>query len=149
MRVVVQRVKRGQVTVAGEIVGKIEQGLVVLLGIGKNDSDEDANYLADKIANLRIFPDHEGKLNLSIIDKGFHLLAISQFTLFGDCRRGRRPSFTDAMKPEEANQLYIKFVEHLRKLGIEVSTGQFQADMDVELVNQGPVTMLLDSKKMF
>lgn len=149
MRAVVQRVKTGKVTVAGETIGQIQQGLVVLLGIGKDDTEADVNYLVDKIANLRIFADQQGKLNLSVQDKNFEILAISQFTLYGDCRKGRRPGFSNAMAPEEADKLYNQFVQGLSNLGLTVKTGRFQAEMDVELVNHGPVTMLLDSNKLF
>lgn len=149
MRAVVQRVKKGQVTVEGKLVGSINQGLVIFLGIGQGDTEADAGYLAEKIANLRIFADDEGKMNLSVLDLKLDILAISQFTLYADCRKGRRPSFTGAMGPLEADKLYNRFVNILREMGLTVSTGQFQAEMDVELVNHGPVTILLDSSKLF
>lgn len=149
MRAVVQRVIKGSVTVEDEKVGAIDKGLVVLLGVGKEDTREDAGYLAGKIANLRIFEDTEGKLNLSVLDIKGGVLAISQFTLYGDCRKGRRPSFSEAASAEQAERLYEYFVEELLKLGLEVSTGRFQTTMLVEIYNHGPVTMLLDSKKLF
>lgn len=149
MRVVVQRVSRGSVTVAGEIVGSIRQGLVILLGIGRDDTEEDVRYLSEKIANLRIFEDEEGKMNLSVLEIKGEVLAVSQFTLFGDCRKGRRPSFAHAAPPEEAERLYLRFVEVLQGFGLEVSTGRFQTMMQVEIHNDGPVTILLDSKKGF
>lgn len=149
MRAVVQRVIGGSVTVGQEQVGSIGQGLVVLLGVGRDDTEEDARYLAEKIANLRIFEDEDGKLNLSVLDIRGEVLAISQFTLFGDCRKGRRPSFTGAAAAQEAERLYERFVEMLRGYGIAVSTGRFQTMMLVEIHNYGPVTMLLDSKRSF
>ena len=149
MRAVIQRVKSAHVAVEQQIVGAIGPGLMVLLGVGKEDKETDAKYLAEKIANLRIFSDEQDKLNLSVLDKGYEILAISQFTLYGDCRKGRRPGFSDAMNPTDADILYKKFVAYLEEMGLKVATGQFQADMDVELINQGPVTILLDSKKMF
>jgi D-tyrosyl-tRNA(Tyr) deacylase len=149
MRAVVQRVKKASVSVAGEIVGAIDQGLCVFLGVGRDDDGADASYLAEKIAHLRIFSDAEDKMNLSLKDINGEILAISQFTLFGDCRKGRRPGFSDAAPPEAANELYEKFVAHLEQNGIPVKTGIFQADMLVSIDNDGPVTMLLDSKKLF
>lgn len=149
MRACVQRVSRGKVEVDRQVVGEIGMGLVVLLGVGQGDSDADAKYLAEKICQLRIFPDDEGKMNRSLIDVEGELLAISQFTLYGDSRKGRRPSFITAADPETGNQLYEKFVQQVRGLQITVATGQFQADMQVELVNDGPVTILLDSEKLF
>lgn len=149
MRAVVQRVTRGSVTVENETVGFIGRGLVVLLGVGRDDTEEDVAYLADKIANLRIFEDSGGKLNLSLLDIKGEVLAISQFTLFGDCRKGRRPNFTAAAPAAEAEFLYEKFIDTLRSYGINVSTGKFQAMMLVEIHNDGPVTILLDSKKAF
>jgi len=149
VRAVVQRVTRGSVTVKNETVGSIGRGLVVLLGVGRDDTEEDVAYLADKIANLRIFEDSGGKLNLSLLDIKGEVLAISQFTLFGDCRKGRRPNFTVAAPAAEAESLYEKFLEVLSNLGIRVSTGRFQAMMLVEIHNDGPVTLLLDSKKTF
>ncbi len=149
MRAVVQRVKEAEVTVEAEITGKIEAGLLVFLGVGREDSEEDADYLADKIVNLRIFEDEEGKLNLSALDLEKELLVVSQFTLFGDCRKGRRPSFFDAAPPDEAESLYEYFVEKVKGTGLKTATGKFQAMMDVKLVNDGPVTLLLESNKLF
>lgn len=149
MRAVVQRVTAGSVTVEKEVVGSISQGLVVLLGVGKEDSEDDVKYLVDKIANLRIFEDSEGKLNLSVVDIRGEVLAVSQFTLFGDCRKGRRPSFSEAAPGPRAQVLYDKFVEELNRYGIPVSTGRFQTMMLVEIHNDGPITILLDSKKLF
>jgi D-tyrosyl-tRNA(Tyr) deacylase len=150
MRAVVQRVKSGSVTLqeSGQRVGAVGKGLVVLLGVGRGDSEADAVWLADKIINLRIFEDEEGKMNKSLLDVGGELLAVSQFTLYGDCRRGRRPGFSDAAAPEEANALYEFFVAELRK-SVTVATGVFQTDMLVEINNDGPVTLLLDSRKNF
>lgn len=149
MRACVQRVSRANVSVDGEVIGEIGMGLVVLIGVGQGDKESDSCYLAEKIAQLRIFPDDEGKMNRSLIDAGGHLLAISQFTLYGDVRKGRRPSFISAADPETGNQLYEKFVQAVRSLDVTVATGQFQADMKVELVNDGPVTILLDTEKSF
>lgn len=149
MRAVVQRVSQGSVMVEGERVGQIEAGLVVLLGVGKDDGAADAGYLAEKIANLRIFEDDEEKLNLSVLDIQGKILAVSQFTLYGDCRKGRRPGFSEAAPADQAEALYESFVQALRKLGLTVETGRFQTTMIVEIHNHGPVTMLLDSKKNF
>lgn len=149
MRAVVQRVSRAQVTVEGEIVGEIGLGLLVLLGIGRDDSEADAAYLAEKIAGLRVFEDDQGKMNLSVKDVSGSMLAVSQFTLYGDMRRGKRPSFAAAAPPEKAQQLYEFFIEQIRAAGISCETGRFQAMMQVELVNEGPVTILLDSGKAF
>jgi D-tyrosyl-tRNA(Tyr) deacylase len=149
MRAVVQRVSRCQVTVSGRIVGQIGAGLLVLLGVGKNDSESTADYLADKITSLRIFEDDAGKMNLSALDKHTEILAVSQFTLYGDVRRGRRPAFDAAARPEEARRIYEYFVTRVRATGLRCETGEFQAMMEVELVNDGPVTVLLDSEKMF
>jgi len=149
VRAVVQRVSKGRVTVENEVVGDIGPGLVVLLGVGHEDTIEDARYLADKIANLRIFEDPEGKMNLSVMDTGGAVLAVSQFTLMGDCRKGRRPGFSDAAAAEPAERLYEDFVASLRGAGVPVNTGRFQTTMLVEIHNHGPVTMLLDSKKLF
>ncbi len=149
MRAVVQRVIKGSVTVENEVIGAINRGLVVLIGVETDDTIKDAEYLAGKIVNLRIFEDEEGKFNYSLIDVQGELLAVSQFTLYGDCRKGRRPSFSDAAPPEKAKALYESFVEEVKKLGVSVATGQFQAHMVVNIVNDGPVTLLLDSKKNF
>ncbi len=149
MRAVVQRVSQASVTVDGECVGAIESGLLILLGVAQDDTPEDANWMAEKIVGLRIFEDDAGKMNLAVTDIGGSLLVVSQFTLLGDCRRGRRPSFVAAAEPERANQLYGLFVERVREQGIPVETGQFRAHMDVALVNDGPVTLLLDSCRTF
>ncbi|MCL4440462.1 MAG: D-aminoacyl-tRNA deacylase [Firmicutes bacterium] len=149
MRAVVQRVQRGSVTVNNEVVGKIGHGLVVLLGVGQGDTTDDARYLADKISQLRIFDDQQGKLNLSVQDVGGSILAISQFTLYGDCRKGRRPSYSDAAPPEAARELYQVFVQRLVCNGLTTATGVFQEHMVVEIINDGPVTLLLDSRKAF
>ncbi len=149
MRAVVQRVSRARVIAGGETVGQIGPGLLVLLGVSKGDTEADAEYLADKTAGLRIFNDEAGKMNRSIADAGGAALVVSQFTLYGDCRKGRRPSFDEAAGAELANSLYERYVTALRSRGLDVQTGVFQAMMDVELVNDGPVTLLLDSKKAF
>ena len=149
MRAVVQRVKEASVRVEGEVVGAIGPGLLVLLGVGREDLEEDAEYLAEKTLNLRIFPDDAGQMNLSVLETRGAILAVSQFTLLGDARRGRRPGFSSAATPEEANRLYETFVSRLRPSGLEVETGVFRAMMDVALVNHGPVTILLDSRKVF
>jgi D-tyrosyl-tRNA(Tyr) deacylase len=149
MRAVVQRVTRASVTVEGEVVSGIERGLVVLLGIARDDQQQDADYLADKIAALRIFDDQEGKMNLSLKDTAGALLVVSQFTLYGDVRRGLRPSWIDAAAPETAEPLYEYFVSKCRKNASPVATGSFRRLMQVELVNDGPVTILLDSRKLF
>lgn len=149
MRAVVQRVSRCRVTVDGSTVGEIGPGLLVLLGIAKGDAEQAADYLAEKIIGLRIFEDAEGKMNLSVQDAGGAVLVVSQFTLHGDVRRGKRPSFDAAARPEEAKRLYDYFVAKVRAAGLQCETGQFQAMMEVELVNSGPVTILLDSEKIF
>ena len=149
MRAVVQRVSRAQVTVNGEIAGKIGLGLLLLLGVGRDDGEADATYLAEKIAGLRVFEDAQGKMNRSVQDVGGSVLAVSQFTLYGDVRRGKRPSFDAAAPPEKARQLYEFFVEQIRAAGLLCETGRFQEMMTVELVNEGPVTILLDSQKAF
>ena len=149
MRAVVQRVTRASVTIDGEIAGEIEHGLVVLLGVARDDTKEDADYLAPKIIALRIFDDAEGRMNVSLKDSGGGLLIVSQFTLYGDVRRGLRPSWSDAAAPEIAEPLYDYFVESSRKLHGRVETGSFRKMMQVELVNDGPVTILLDSRKTF
>ena len=147
VRAVVQRVTRASVTVDGRVAGEIGAGLLILLGVSRTDNPESAAYLAEKIANLRIFSDEAGKMNLSLIDIGGSALVVSQFTLYGDTRGGRRPSFLQAAPPEEASRLYEEFVRSMRALGVAVETGVFQAQMQVELVNDGPVTILLDSEK--
>ena len=149
MRAVVQRVSRASVKVDGNSVGEIGAGLLVLLGVAQDDSETDADYLAEKISGLRIFEDADGKMNLSVLDTKGAVLAVSQFTLFGDVRRGKRPSFDAAARPELARKLYEYFVERVRAAGIHCETGTFQAMMKVELANEGPVTILLDSKKNF
>lgn len=149
MRAVVQRVTRASVTIDGEIVGEIGNGLVILLGIARDDTNDDADYLVPKIASLRIFDDADGKMNLSLKDNDGGLLVVSQFTLYGDVRRGLRPSWSDAAAPEIAEPLYDYFVESSRKLVRRVETGSFRKTMMVELVNDGPVTILLDSRKLF
>ncbi|MEW4562391.1 D-aminoacyl-tRNA deacylase [Bremerella sp. JC770] len=148
MRGVVQRVLEAHVKVDGQIVGQIEQGLVVLLGVAEGDTATDLKYLVEKTIHLRIFEDDEGKMNRSVIDVGGSILAISQFTLLGDCRKGRRPSFISAAKPEEANAMYESYVQQIREQGVKVETGIFQADMKVHLINDGPVTLVLDSSKI-
>ncbi len=149
MRAVVQLVKKASVTIAESMVSKIGPGLVVLLGVHKNDTSRDAQILAEKIAHLRIFPDQGKLMNLSVIDVGGEMLVISQFTLYGDCRKGRRPSYSEAAPPQLAEELYEMFIRETAKLNIPVSGGKFQAMMDVKLVNQGPVTLLIDSTKSF
>lgn len=149
MRAVVQRVTRASVRVDEALVGEIEAGLCVLVGVAREDAEADAAVLAEKIVGLRIFEDREGKMNQSLTDVGGSLLAVSQFTLLGDTRRGKRPSFTEAMEPEGANRLFEHFCERCRALGVPVQTGKFRAHMLVELANDGPVTILLDSKKTF
>lgn len=149
MRAIVQRVSRCRVTVDDGVVGEINSGLLVLLGVSKTDAEVDADYLVEKIIGLRIFEDPEGKMNLSVQDIGGGVLVVSQFTLYGDVRRGKRPSFDAAARPEEAKRLYEYFVAKVRAAGLHCETGQFQAMMEVELVNSGPVTILLDSEKTF
>lgn len=149
MRAVVQRVKSAGVTVDNSVVGKIDEGLLILLGIEDNDTDEDIKYLAEKVSNLRIFEDSDEKMNLSLVDVKGEMLVVSQFTLYGDCRKGRRPNFMMAAKPDYAEAMYLKFVEECRKYISKVETGTFQANMDIALVNSGPVTLILDSKKNF
>lgn len=145
MRTCVQRVSEARVTVAGEVVGQIGPGLVVLLGIAATDGDSQVRWTAEKLVGLRIFPDDEEKMNRSLADVGGEMLVVSQFTLLGDCRRGKRPSFVDAAPPEHANRLYEQFVEQVRRRGIRVATGRFRAMMQVHLVNDGPVTLIVDS----
>ncbi len=149
MRAVVQRVKEADVKIDGKIHGAIEEGLMVLLGVEDKDTEADAAYIAEKVAGLRVFEDAEEKMNLSIKDIGGKVLAVSQFTLLGDVRKGKRPSFTKAAKPDEANKLYRCFVDSVKEKDIEVQEGVFQADMMVRIHNDGPVTILLDSKKLF
>lgn len=146
MRAVIQRVKRSSVRVDGEIVGSIESGLLILLGVTEGDSERDGEWLANKIANLRIFPDADGKMNVSLIDFEGAALLVSQFTLYGDCRKGRRPSFVRAAHPSDAEPAYERFGEQLREAGVpRVEFGVFGADMEVELLNDGPVTLVIDS----
>jgi len=147
VRAVVQRVTRARVTVADRMVGEIQAGVVILLGVGRADISEDARYLAEKIANLRIFADDAGRMNRSLLEMGGAALVVSQFTLYGDTRGGRRPSYIQAAPPEQAGPLYEEFVASLRSLGVRVETGVFQAHMSVEIVNDGPVTIVLDSEK--
>ena len=149
MRTVVQRVKRASVKVDNRIVSEIERGLLVLLGVAEDDTEGDIEHMVNKTANLRIFEDEAGKMNLSLLEVGGEALVVSQFTLYGDCRKGRRPSFIQAARPEKADKFYQAFIEALSGLGIDVKAGIFQAFMDVELVNDGPVTILMDSKKVF
>ncbi|HEY7543893.1 MAG TPA: D-aminoacyl-tRNA deacylase [Blastocatellia bacterium] len=149
MRAVVQRVSRASVEVDSRAVGQIDQGFLVLLGVARDDTREDADYLAEKIVNLRVFADEQGKLNLSLLDTRGAMLVVSQFTLLGDVRRGRRPSYSDAAGPERANELYEYFVHRARGYGVKVETGIFQAMMQVHLTNDGPVTILLDSRRLF
>lgn len=149
MRAVVQRVSRASVTIDGVVVGAIERGLLVLLGVGHDDGPADVEYLAEKVAGLRIFEDDAGKMNLALADVGGAMLVVSQFTLWGDCRKGKRPSFTDAAPPEKAVPLYEAFVAAVGRLGIPTATGKFREFMRVELVNEGPVTLLVDSRKEF
>lgn len=149
MRAVVQRVSRASVLVDGQTVGEIGPGLLVLLGVGRGDSEADADLLADKVANLRVFPDAAGQMNRSVLDTSGGVLVVSQFTLLGDARKGRRPSYLEAAPPEEANRLYGHFAAKLRESGLQVAEGVFRAMMEVALVNQGPVTILLDSRKRF
>jgi D-tyrosyl-tRNA(Tyr) deacylase len=148
MRAVVQRVSKGRVTVEGRVTGEIGNGLVILLGVGTGDTLAEVDILAEKIARLRIFSDEDGKFNLSAIDVGAGMLVVSQFTLYADCRRGRRPGFTDAARPEVAIPLYEAFVEALRKMELKVETGQFQAMMMVDISNDGPVTIWLDTDQL-
>ena len=149
MRAVIQRVKSASVTVEGKVVSEIRKGLLVFLGVAQEDTPADVDYMASKIANLRIFEDDEGRMNLSILDVGGEALVVSQFTLYGDCRKGRRPSFIHAARPEKADPLYQAFMDEISRLGVPVKAGIFQAMMDIELINDGPVTMMLDSNKLF
>ncbi len=145
MRAVIQRVTRAAVRVEGAVTGKIDSGILLLLGIAADDSEKDIQWLAEKVVHLRIFPDNDGKMNLSLKDKGLAMLIVSQFTLYGDCRKGRRPGFSAAAPPTTAELLYRQFIEQIKALGITVATGRFQAEMEVELVNDGPVTLTLDT----
>lgn len=149
MRTVVQRVSEANVSVDGQIIGQIGKGLVVLLGIGLDDNERDIAYLADKIVNLRVFEDENDKMNISLMDIRGDLMIVSQFTLYGDCRKGKRPGYDKAARPEIAEKIYNDFVEYCKKYEINLATGKFQATMKVEIHNDGPVTLLLDSKKEF
>lgn len=146
MRVVVQRSKEASVKVNGEVIGSIRKGFVLLVGVTHGDTEEDAAFLADKIANLRVFEDENGKMNQSILERGGEILSVSQFTLYGDCRKGRRPSFIGAARPEHAVKIYQIFNDYLMGKGLKVETGEFGAMMDVQLINDGPVTLIIDSK---
>ena len=149
MRAVIQRVSKASVTVAGEVTGAIESGFLVLLGVADGDTHADLDWMVNKVLGLRVFEDDEGKMNRSIQDTGGSMLVVSQFTLLGDCRKGRRPSFVNAARPEVANDVYEQFCAKVRAEGTTVETGRFQQHMDVELINDGPVTLLLDSRKNF
>jgi D-tyrosyl-tRNA(Tyr) deacylase len=149
VRIVLQRVKESRVAVDGATVGAIGSGILILLGVGLEDTEDDCEYLANKIIHLRIFPDDKGHMNLSLTDTGGAVMVVSQFTLWADCRKGRRPSFTRAAPPDQAIRLYERFVNLIREKGFIVATGQFQAMMEVSLINDGPVTMILDSEKHF
>jgi len=146
MRAVVQRVKSSSVAVDNDVIGEIGKGLLILLGVAKADTADNAEYLADKIVNLRIFEDENNKMNRSLLDTGGEMLVVSQFTLLGDCTKGRRPSFVHAAEPDRANELYEHFVEQVRQKGVNIATGQFRATMDVSLVNDGPVTLIVESR---
>jgi D-aminoacyl-tRNA deacylase len=146
LKAVIQRVSRGSVSVSGEVTGSIRQGLVVLLGVARDDTREDANYLSEKVIHLRIFEDTEKKMNLSVRDVAGSLLVVSQFTLLADCRKGRRPSYVKAARPETANELYSYFIDRVRAAQVPVATGRFGADMAVSLINDGPVTIVIDSR---
>lgn len=149
MRCVIQRVTQASVTVDGEVIGSIGKGFMVLIGAGVEDTEKDVRYMVEKVPNLRIFEDEAGKMNLSLMDVGGEILAVSQFTLYGDARGSRRPSFIAAARPEKANELYEALVDGWRQRGVHVETGRFRADMQVSLINDGPVTMLMDSTKLF
>lgn len=149
MRGVVQRVKRASVSVDGKLISKIDKGIMLLLGIEVNDDENDLDYIIKKISKLRIFDDEEGVMNKSLLDYGLEILVVSQFTLYGDARKGNRPSYIRSAKFDDGIVLYEKFIEEMKKLGIKVSVGEYGADMDVELINDGPVTILLDSNKEF
>jgi D-tyrosyl-tRNA(Tyr) deacylase len=146
MRAVIQRVKRSSVRVKDKIIGEIDSGLLVLLGISKTDKPKDADYLAEKITGLRVFEDNNAKMNLSLLDTGKEMLVVSQFTLLGDCRKGKRPSFTQAADPDKAKELYEYFISQVRLKGIKVKTGQFRALMSVSLINDGPVTLVIETQ---
>ncbi|MCP8967283.1 D-aminoacyl-tRNA deacylase [Ectobacillus ponti] len=147
MRVVVQRTREASVTVEGKVVGHIPSGLLLLVGITHSDTEADAAYVAEKVANLRIFEDEQGKMNHSVLDSGGQILSVSQFTLYGDCRKGRRPNFMEAARPEYAREIYEMFNDELRKQGLHVEIGEFGAMMDVRLLNDGPVTLIIESKQ--
>lgn len=149
MRAVVQRVNYGSVEIDGKTVSEISKGLVVLLGVSEQDTLEDTKYVCEKITNLRIFEDEDEKMNLSLLDIRGEMLVVSQFTLYGDCRKGRRPNFMSAAKPDKANELYVEFVKKCKQSGLKVKTGVFQADMNVRIENYGPVTIIIDSEKNF
>ena len=149
MRAVVQRVRKSNVTVDGTVTGAIGKGLTVFLGVEEKDTEKDAEYMAEKITGLRVFEDDEGKMNLSLLDAGGDILAISQFTLYGDCRKGKRPSFISAARPEYADLLYREFIDKCRQRGVKVEEGVFRAEMLVNIENDGPVTLLIDSRKVF
>jgi D-aminoacyl-tRNA deacylase len=149
VRAVVQRVSEASVTVDGKVTGSVAHGLCVLLGVGTQDADEDARWMADKVCDLRIFEDEQGKMNRSVLDVGGGVLAVSQFTLYGDARKGTRPGFIDAARPEVAQPLYARFCALVRARGVQVGEGVFRATMQVRIVNEGPVTLLLDSRKLF
>jgi len=149
MRAVVQLVKKASVTIADSLISEIGLGVLVLLGVEKKDTSSDARLMAEKIAHLRIFPDQDKLMNLSVLDVGGQMLVVSQFTLYGDCRKGRRPSYSNAAPPDQAEELYEMFIRETARLGVSVASGKFQAMMDVELINHGPVTLLLDSAKSF
>ncbi len=149
MRLVIQRVNECEIWIDKQLYSRIGEGLLVLVGVGKNDGPETINSMADKMMNLRIFPDTDGLMNLSLLDTEGEVMIVSQFTLYGDCRKGRRPSYTDAMKPKEAQSIYDTLVEQVHTYGLTTQTGKFQAMMDIKLTNTGPVTLLLDSDKVF
>ncbi|MCT4621465.1 MAG: D-aminoacyl-tRNA deacylase [Marinisporobacter sp.] len=149
MRAVIQRVKEAKVSVEGKITGKVDEGFLVLLGVEEEDTEKDLEYMVEKIVKLRVFEDDEEKMNLSLLDIKGEMLVVSQFTLLGDCRKGRRPNFMNAAKPDTADQIYMKFVEKVRAYEIKTETGVFGAHMEVDLCNDGPVTILIDSRKNF
>ena len=149
MRAILQRVLNASVKVDGKTIGEIDKGLLVFLGVGEGDTEKDLKYIADKCIGLRIFSDEEDKMNLSLTDVGGQMLVISQFTLYGDCRKGRRPSFTSSMEPVKAKEMYECFIKYVEETGIKTAHGEFGADMKVELINDGPVTLMLDSTKSF